>query len=111
MATIEISRKAENDLYSIWEWGVERYGLDSADEFINDLNTTFKKIADIPYGYTARPDLTETMRSKNHKRAYIIFTSRLIKVYGLFASYAEAETSSASFLIAGSNRQIWLTFL
>ena len=73
MSIVEISRRAKNDLFSIWEWGKERYGLDNADAFIDDLNATFEKIADIPYGYTARPELTETMRSKNFRKAYTIF--------------------------------------
>ena len=48
MANYKISPEAENDLYRIWLYGLEHWGLNAADLYINDLFVRFQRIADNP---------------------------------------------------------------
>ncbi|MGB0503287.1 MAG: type II toxin-antitoxin system RelE/ParE family toxin [Thalassolituus sp.] len=48
MANYKVSPEAENDLYLIWLYGLEHWGLNAADSYISDLFVRFQRIADNP---------------------------------------------------------------
>lgn len=56
MANYKISPEAEGDLYRIWSYGIEHWGLTAADAYISDLFARFKRIADHPMQF---PDVEE----------------------------------------------------
>ena len=43
--TYRLSRKAEEDIISIWLYGAETFGVDQADRYHNQLSEAFKLIA------------------------------------------------------------------
>ena len=56
MANYKISPEAEDDLYRIWLYGLEHWGLNAADSYIRDLFARFQRIADSPMQF---PDVAD----------------------------------------------------
>jgi len=56
MANYKISPEAEDDLYRIWLYGLEHWGVNAADSYISDLFARFQRIADNPMQF---PDVEE----------------------------------------------------
>lgn len=51
MATYRLSPEAEDDLYRIWIYGAERFGVKQADKYFRAFFHVFGQIADGPYQY------------------------------------------------------------
>ncbi|WP_337188841.1 type II toxin-antitoxin system RelE/ParE family toxin [Phenylobacterium sp.] len=43
-----LSRAADADLERLYEWGVDRYGMDAADQYYDGLTARLGQIADSP---------------------------------------------------------------
>jgi toxin ParE1/3/4 len=57
MANYKVSPEAENDLYLIWLYGLEHWGLNAADSYISDLFVRFQRIADNPRQFSDVEDI------------------------------------------------------
>ena len=73
MANYKLSPAAEDDLYRIWLYGLETWGEDAADQYVQALLVSFQKIADYPYQYPEVDDIREGYRRCVYKRYAIYF--------------------------------------
>lgn len=58
MASYKLSPAAEDDLYRIWLYGMETWGEDAADQYVQALLARFQKIADYPHQYPEVDDIS-----------------------------------------------------
>ncbi|MGB3851999.1 MAG: type II toxin-antitoxin system RelE/ParE family toxin [Tunicatimonas sp.] len=73
MPVVKYTPAAKQDLFDIWEWGVDNHGKVQAERFADEIAQTFLKIAAMPYAYIERPKLGEGIRSKPFQKKYTIF--------------------------------------
>ena len=48
MPTVKYLPAAKQDLFDMWEWGVDNYGEAQAERFADEIAKTFLKIAAYP---------------------------------------------------------------
>ena len=61
-ANYKISERAREDMKRIYAYGVETFGVVSADEYYNDLFDRFEKISADPYMYPIAEDVGHAYR-------------------------------------------------
>lgn len=71
MAVIKTTPQADEDILDIWEY-IAQDSETRADRFIDDIKTTFQRLADLPLSARKRPELGENIRSRPHGN-YVIF--------------------------------------
>lgn len=57
MGSYRLSEAAEADLYRIWLYGLEQWGLEAADGYIKALFQRFDELGDNPHQYPAVDDI------------------------------------------------------
>ena len=62
MGKYKLNRKAAQDLYGIYEYGLERYGERQADNYYRAFFVRFEQIAQTPYRYPAADHIREGYR-------------------------------------------------
>ena len=62
MASFRLAPSAKDDLERIWLYGLEQWGLEQADRYVQQLFTRFADVAEHPYQYPAVDDLREGYR-------------------------------------------------
>lgn len=62
MGSYKLSEDAEADLYRIWLYGLEHWGLEQADHYITELFTRFNELAENPLQYPELNDLRQGYR-------------------------------------------------
>ena len=62
MAAYRVSPEAEADLYRIWLYGLERWGIERADRYYAAFFERFEKIAEQPFFYQTADDIREGYR-------------------------------------------------
>lgn len=62
MGSCRLSEDAEADLYRIWLYGLEQWGLEQADHYITELFTRFNELAENPLQYPELNDLRQGYR-------------------------------------------------
>jgi toxin ParE1/3/4 len=62
MASYRVSPEAEADLYRIWLYGLEQWGITEADRYYAAFFERFEEIADNPHMYPAVDDIREGYR-------------------------------------------------
>ena len=73
MASYKLSPAAENDLYQIWLYGLEKWGEDAADQYIQSLLNRFQQIANYPSQYPEVDHIREGYRRSVYKNNSIYF--------------------------------------
>jgi toxin ParE1/3/4 len=73
MAGYRLSPAAEADLYRIWLYGVEQWGVLEADRYYAALFQRFDQIAANPLQYPAVDDVREGYRRSVHGRDSIYY--------------------------------------
>lgn len=51
MASYKLSPQAEDDLYLIWLYGLNNWGMEAADQYISNIFHSFDQIANSPLQY------------------------------------------------------------
>mgnify|MGYP003612108835 FL=1 len=62
MSSYFLTRNAKEDLWTIYEYGVSRFGVTQAEKYFNMMHDCFEKIASNPYLFPA------VIRYKNVER-------------------------------------------
>lgn len=62
MGSYRLSEEAESDLYRIWLYGLEWWGLERADQYINEFFTRFNELAENPLQYPELNDIRHGYR-------------------------------------------------
>lgn len=62
MGNYRLSPAAKDDLYRIWLYGLEQWGIDAADHYHAELLEQFENIASNPLQYPAVDDIRERYR-------------------------------------------------
>jgi len=62
MANFKLTLDAKDDLYRIWLYGLEHYGLGRTDEYLDALERHFQSLLQNPYQYAAVDDIREGYR-------------------------------------------------
>ena len=62
MATYKITPEAENDLYRIWFYGLQKFGLSQTDKYFDAFFDRFEEIAKSPYLYPSADDIRKGYR-------------------------------------------------
>ena len=62
MGSYRVSKNAEDDLYRIWLYGLEKWGVAEADRYIEALYRRFSELAEQPFLYPAVDDIREGYR-------------------------------------------------
>lgn len=57
MANYKLSEEAHDDLYRIWLYGLEHWGLEAADDYFNAFFKRFDDIANNPFQYASADDI------------------------------------------------------
>lgn len=73
MANYKLSPAAEDDLYRIWLYGLETWGEEAADQYVQALLTCFQKIADFPHQYPKVEDTRAGYQRCVYQRDSIYF--------------------------------------
>ena len=62
MVNYRISPQAQADLYRIWLYGLEHWGIDKADQYQADFVERFKQLAAQPFLYAVIDDIGKGYR-------------------------------------------------
>jgi len=62
MGTFKLSQEASEDLWRIYQWGVNNHGLERADQYYNDFFDHFELLAQHPDLYPEVNDLRQGYR-------------------------------------------------
>lgn len=73
MGSYKLSPNAETDMYRIWRYGMERWGLEAADKYIESLFERFEDIAHSPQMYPAVDDIRAGYRRSVFGRDTVYF--------------------------------------
>ena len=65
--------EAEKDLESIWQYTVERWGIDQADYYIDGLVDIFKLLSDNPLMCRERNEFSPSVHIHHHAHHLIVF--------------------------------------
>ena len=76
MAEYQFSRRAALDLEAIAEYAIERFGLEQARDYRDDLGACFERLADNPRLGRPAKELGPELRRYEH-RSHIIFYQKL----------------------------------
>ncbi len=63
MGNYRVSPEAKNDLYEIWLYGLDNWGLDRADSYYDAFYKRFEELAKNPYLYQAVEHIREGYRA------------------------------------------------
>ena len=89
MASYRISPEAEADLYRIWLYGLERWGVDKADLYYAAFIERFEEISEQPLLYPAVDDLKEGYRRcvfKNRDSIYYRIEGGVVEIMAIIGS-------------------------
>ncbi len=73
MANYKLSENADDDLYRIWLYGMERWGIDRADQYIESMYQRFSEIAEQPLRYPSVNDIRVGYRRCLHGQDSIFY--------------------------------------
>lgn len=73
MASYRLSPNAKDDLERIWFYGLETWGVDAADRYIEGLFERFQEIAERPLLYQAVDEIREGYRRSVFKSDSIFY--------------------------------------
>ena len=73
MAGYRLSPKAEEDLERIWFYGLDKWGLDAANSYIEELYQRFQEISEQPLLYQAVDDIRAGYRRSVFKSDSIFY--------------------------------------
>ncbi|HEX7822827.1 MAG TPA: type II toxin-antitoxin system RelE/ParE family toxin [Sphingobium sp.] len=68
----KLSRRAEDDLYNIYQTGVDNFGVEQAERYQDGLEQAFEFLAEYPYAARERPELNRNSRAHPY-RSHVIF--------------------------------------
>jgi toxin ParE1/3/4 len=68
-----LAKDADQDLQNIYWFTLERWGEQQAELYINELFSTFEKLAEFPEMGRMRTELSAKIRSFAHKRHVIYY--------------------------------------
>ncbi|MFG5382869.1 type II toxin-antitoxin system RelE/ParE family toxin [Yoonia sp. R2-816] len=71
---VEFSRAAEDDLFEILLYGIERYGLVQAERYKGQLDKIFQTLSDNPSITRLREDITPGVRVYPAQKHMIVYT-------------------------------------
>ena len=89
MADYKISPQAEEDLYRIWLYGLETWGITKADSYLAALSEQFQKIADTPILYQQVDEIKEGYRRcvfRNKESIYYRIQGEDIEIMSIIGS-------------------------
>src|SRR3990170_2813655 len=73
MAELKVSAQAERDLKSIYEYSVERFGIDIAETYILGFDKAFDRLRRFPQVGAVHIKVTPAIRSFVHKSHRIFY--------------------------------------
>lgn len=62
MASFRLAPSARDDVERIWLYGVEQWGMQQADRYVEQLFMRFAEVAEHPYQYPAVDDIRKGYR-------------------------------------------------
>lgn len=77
MGTYRLAPQAEDDLYRIWRYGSQRWGVDAADTYIERLFTRFAELANQPLMYPIADEIDSNYRRSVCQNETIYYRARL----------------------------------
>lgn len=69
-----ISPRAREDLDDVWRYSAERWSIEQADKYIDELVLTFEMMASVPTLARERSEFTPPVRIHTHESHLIIYT-------------------------------------
>ena len=76
MAKVKLRPKARSDLEDIWLYGVQRWGLDQADDYLKNLDETFQLLSCNPLMAKEIQDFEPPVRIHPHASHIIIYETK-----------------------------------
>jgi len=62
MPSYKLSLAAKEDLYRIWQYGLENYGLKQANDYLDGLEKHFEVLAQSPYAHPSVDEIRQGYR-------------------------------------------------
>lgn len=74
MANYKLTNAAENDLEAILEFGIEKFGIDAAVEYYDQLVSKLEVLASAPKQFSSRDEILDGCRLCSHRSHDIYFS-------------------------------------
>jgi len=72
-ARLEFSDAARSDLIAMRQYGLDEFGREIADLYVDDIESVFRLLQDRPHAGQAQPDLGRNMRCFSKRRHRIFY--------------------------------------
>ena len=73
MGVYKLHPKAELDLENIWLYTLYHWGVEQADKYIDDLDVTFRLLAEQPLSCRERSEFSPPVRIHHHAHHLVVY--------------------------------------
>lgn len=93
MGNYRLSENAEEDLYRIWLYGLEHWGLEQANAYFDAFMQHFEELADSPFSHPTVDDIRQGYRRSvcGSDNVYYRISEKTVEIMAIIGNQDVAE--------------------